>query len=277
MDRHLNVVILGHLQTTIDRRRRRPPVFVQLESDGARADLLDESFGTRAVAFSGEAEVHREGVGRLQHEAYVCAAGRAGRRVRARRRPGPAADERRDAAGERRRDLLRRDEVNVRVDAAGGHDEALGRDGFGGDADHHPFGDPCHHIRIARFADTGNAAVLDADVRFVEPGPVDDERVGDDAVERVFFGYARRLTHAVAQHLAAAEFAFVAIHGVVALDFGDEIRVAEPHPIAGRRTEQLGVVSMIDGMAHGFFTSFTLSRTGARSCCRRERRGGRRS
>ena len=34
------------------------------------------------------------------------------------------------------------------------------------------------------------------------------------------------LSHAVAQHFAAAELALVAVDGVVALDFGDEIRVA---------------------------------------------------
>ena len=65
------------------------------------------------------------------------------------------------------------------------------------------------------------------------------ERVGDDAVERVVVADARRLAHAVAQHLAAAELALVAVDGVVAFDFGDEVRVAEADAVARRRAEDV--------------------------------------
>ena len=49
-----------------------------------------------------------------------------------------------------------------------------------------------HHVRVAGLADAGDAAVLDADVGLVDAGPVDDQRVGDDAVERLGVGDARR-------------------------------------------------------------------------------------
>ena len=54
-------------------------------------------------------------------------------------------------------------------------------------------------------------AVLDADVRFVDAGVIHDERVGDDAIQRVLRADARGLAHAFANDFAAAEFAFVAI------------------------------------------------------------------
>ena len=81
-------------------------------------------------------------------------------------------------------DLLRADEVDVRVDAAGGEDQPLAGDRLGRDADDHPVGDAGHHVRVAGLADAGDAAVLDADVGLADAGPVDDQRVGDDAVER---------------------------------------------------------------------------------------------
>ena len=99
--------------------------------------------------------------------------------------PGAAADERRHAARERLVHLLRADEVDVRVDPAGREDQALAGDRFRRDADDHSVRHAGHHVGIAGLADAGDAPVLDADVGLADAGPVDDERVGDDAVERV--------------------------------------------------------------------------------------------
>ena len=71
--------------------------------------------------------------------------------------------------------------------------------------------------------------------------------VGDDAVERVAIAHARALPLPIAKDLPAAELALVAVHGEVALDLGDERRVAEAHAVAGRRAEHVGVVPSIDG------------------------------
>ena len=132
--------------------------------------------------------------------------------------------------------------MNVRVDAAGREDEPFAGNRFGRGAHDHVRRHAGHHIRIAGLADAGDSSVLHAHVRLVDAGPVDDERVGDHEVERVGLGHAGRLSHAVAQHLAAAELAFVAVDGVVALDFGDEIGIAEPDPIARRRSVDVGVM-----------------------------------
>ena len=79
-------------------------------------------------------------------------------------------------------------------------------------------GDARHHIGIARFADAGDEAVFDADIGFVDAGAIDDERVGDDAIERVVVADAGGLAHAFANDFAAAEFAFVAVNGEIVFD-----------------------------------------------------------
>ena len=53
--------------------------------------------------------------------------------------------------------------------------------------------------------------------------------------------HRRRLSHAVANHLAAAELGFVAVRRQVALDADEEIGVGEADAIAGRRTVVIGV------------------------------------
>jgi hypothetical protein len=52
VDRHLNVVLLGHVETVVDRSRRSAPIFVQLEPDAASHHLLDQRLGQAGVAFA---------------------------------------------------------------------------------------------------------------------------------------------------------------------------------------------------------------------------------
>ena len=54
-------------------------------------------------------------------------------------------------------------------------------------------------------------------------------------------GHALALAHAVADHLAAAELHFLAVDGVVLLDLDPQLGVGEPHAVAGRRAEHLGI------------------------------------
>ena len=61
-------------------------------------------------------------------------------------------------------DLLRADEVDVRVDAAGGDDHALAGDDLGGRRRSRSVDDAGLDVGIAGLADAGDAAVLDADV-----------------------------------------------------------------------------------------------------------------
>ena len=133
--------------------------------------------------------------------------------------------------------------MDVRVDAAGGGDEPLARDDLRARADDDV--DAGLHVGIAGLADAGDAAVLEADVGLDDAPVIDDERVGDDGVGDVRGG-ALALAHAVADDLAAAELHFLAVDGVVALDFDDELGVAEPHAIARGGAVHLGVGAAVD-------------------------------
>ena len=267
VDHHLHVLVLGEGEAAVDRRRRRSPVLVELEAHCTGADLLHEARAHRGVALAGEAHVERQVVCGLQHAADVPCARRAGGRVGACRRTGPAAHEGGDAARDRLERLLRRDEMDVRVDSTGGEDEALAGDGLGGHPDDHALGDAGHHVRISGLSDPGDAAVLDPDVGLEDAGPVDHQRIGDDAVERVLVGRARHLAHAVAQDLAAAELALVAVGGLVSLDAGDEVGIAEPDPVAGSGPEEVGIVAALEIPAHGV-SSFPNPSEIARSTAR---------
>src|SRR5207244_2602161 len=136
VDRDGDVELFGNPEAAIDRRRRRPPILVQLEAAGAGLDHLDERLRLRRVALAEKAEIDRDALGRLHDEREVPTARRAGRRGGPGGRPGPAPEHRRDAAVERLLGQLWADEMDVRVDAAGGDDAAFAGDHFGARADH---------------------------------------------------------------------------------------------------------------------------------------------
>ena len=195
----------------------------------------------RRVSFAEKSEVHRPGFGGAQHLLQVPAPGRAGGRVGAGGRARSAADHRRGAVRKRFVDLLRRDEVNVAIDGAGGDDLAFARDHFRGRADHQIGIDARLRVGISGFADFHDAAVADSDVGLHDAPMIDDQRVGDHQIERAVLGLARgrgALAHAVANHLAAAERDLVAVDGEVVLHFDDQLGVGQANAIAawwGRR------------------------------------------
>src|SRR5262249_5582274 len=84
-----------------------------------------------------------------------------------------------------------------------------------------------------------------------DPGPIDDQRVGDDAVERLGVARSGHLPHPIAEHFAAAELAFVAVDCVVALHLGDQIGVAENQPISSSGPEHVRIMTAAERLAHG--------------------------
>ena len=248
VDHHLHVHRVGDRQAAVDRRRRRAPVLVQLQRAGAGPHHLLERRGPRGVALAGDADVDRHAVDRLQHPADVPRPRRAGGGERAVRRPGAAAEQRRHARVQRVVDLLRADEVDVRVEAAGGEDPPLAGDDLGARAD-----DDRHAwlgVGVAGLADRGDPPVPQPDVGLVDAGPVEDQRVGDDRVDRALGARGLRLAHAVADRLAAAELHLLAVDGQVALDLDDQLGVGEPHPVAGGRPVHVGVGDAGDAGGH---------------------------
>ena len=82
--------------------------------------------------------------------------------------------------------LLGADEVDVYIEGACGDDVSFTGDDFGGDTDDHVFVNARHDVGIACFANANDTAIFDADVGFVDACVVNDERVGDDEIQRVF-------------------------------------------------------------------------------------------
>ena len=91
---------------------------------------------------------------------------------------------------------------------------------------------------VSRVANADYTAALDADVGLYDAEfGVENQRVGDDHVKRFGVPGQGRLAHAVADHLPAAELDLVAVAGAlgdeVALDFDEQISVAQTHLVAG--------------------------------------------
>ena len=203
----------------------------------------------RGVALAGEAEVHRETFGGLDHAAEVPGARRAGGGVGAGRRAGAAAEHGGDAGVQRLVDLLRRDEVDMRVEDAGGEDLAFAGDRLGARADDDV--DAGLDVRVAGLADADDLAVLDADVGLDDAPVVDDQRVGDDRIDGALAARELRLAHAVADDLAAAELHLLAVGGEVLLHLDDQVGVGEAHLVAGGRAEHLGIGGAGNAVGHG--------------------------
>ena len=129
VDRDLHVVLVGDRQAVVDRRGRRAPVLVQLQADRAGLDLLVErARGRLALPLPRKPRFIGKRVGRLQHARDVPRA-RACRSWRWCRSAGPVPPPIIVVTPRHQRllDLLRADEVDVRVDAAGRDDAALRR------------------------------------------------------------------------------------------------------------------------------------------------------
>ena len=239
VDRDLHVHPVGHGQAVVDRGGRRAPVLVQLQPAGAALDLLLDAGRLAGVALAEEAEIHRQAFGGLQHAADMPRARRHRGGERAMSGAGAAAHHGGDAAIERVVDLLRRDEMDVAVDAARGDDLAFARDRLGARPDDDV--DAGLDVGIAGLADRDDAAVLQADIGLHDAPVIEDQRVGDHGVDGALRARALALAHAVADHLAAAELHLLAVDRVVLLDLDEEIGVGQPHLVAHRRAEHAGI------------------------------------
>src|SRR6516162_9484933 len=98
------------------------------------------------------------------------------------------------------------------VDASGGEDQAFTCNDLRRSPDFHARADSIHDARISRFTDSGNPAITNRDVGFIDPGVIQNEGVRNDQIRGASAPRGLRgLSHAVANDFAASEFAFVAI------------------------------------------------------------------
>ena len=101
-----------------------------------------------------------------------------------------------------------------------------------------------------------NALILDhwgvvkADIGFHDPGPVDDQRVGDDGVGGTLGAGDLGLAHAVADDLAAAELHLLAVGGEILLHLDDQVGVGEADAVADGRAEHVGIGGAGDACGH---------------------------
>src|SRR5262249_10809860 len=192
--------------------------------------LFDDRIRLVRAAAREEAEIHREALGRAQH----LFAGPGAAAINGKHRSEPAPEQGCDAARKRMSALIGADEMHMHVQAADGSDHAFAIKDLGVRPDDQPRIDAGHNVRIPGLADGNDLAALDADVALDDAGDrIDDERIDDDHVDSaVGQAMAGVDAHAVAQRLAAADYALLAIDRVVALDLYEQRGIAEPHEVA---------------------------------------------
>ena len=167
-------------------------------------------------------------------------------------RPGAHPDHGGAATGQRVVRLFGRQEMRVRLDHAGGHDQLVAmhdrrvRSGIQAGCD------TGHDLRVPGLSDTDDAAAPHADVGLDDPEDrVDDQRVVHDKVQGPFgVGAAGPEPLAVAHDLAGPGGQFVAGMGVVVFDFRQQGRVAQADHVAGCRPVEArvpGTVHLHDG------------------------------
>ncbi len=146
-------------------------------------------------------------------------------------------------------DLLRTDEMDMAVEPARGQDPALARDGLGPGA--HDDIDARLGIGVSGLADRRDPPVPQPHIGLVDAGMVDDQRIGDDRIGRALPVGDLRLSHAVADHLAAAELDLFAIGRVVLLDLDEQIGIRQSHPVARGGAVHIGIGGAGDLGGHG--------------------------
>src|SRR5262249_38658055 len=159
VDKDLHVHVIRDGKAAVDRGRSRPPVLMKLEAARSCFNLLDQTCGKARIAFAEKAEIHGKGIGSLEHPPNMPWSWSAGRGSRPGRWPCPTAHHRGEARIKRLLDLLRADEVDMHVDAAGSDNLAFGGDHLGSRSDNYV--DVGLHIGIACFACGGNTPILD--------------------------------------------------------------------------------------------------------------------
>ena len=117
--------------------------------------------------------------------------------------------------------------MNVSVDGAGGQNLSFSGDDLRPGPDGQAAGNAILNVGIARLADGADLSVTNTDIRLDNAPMVDDDRVGDNEVRGSLGSGALGLTLTVPNHFASAEHHLFPVGGVVSLDLGNQIRIAE--------------------------------------------------
>ena len=156
-------------------------------------------------------------------------------------------------------DLLRRDEMDMRIHPPRRKDAPLARDDLGPRPDDDI--DAGLRVRVPRLADLRDPPVAQAHIGLDDARPVHDHSIGDDRIHRARRPRDLALPHPVADHLAAAELHLLAIaqrigtacgplRDQVALHLDDQVGIAQPDTVAHRGTIHVGIGGAGNHMGH---------------------------
>src|SRR5262245_55530374 len=127
----------------------------------------------------------------------------------------------------------------MRVDPAGSDNAAFACDHLGSRSDN--YFDVRLHIGIASLAYCSNTPIPNGNIGLRNSPVVENQRVGDDGIDRALAAGTLRLTHAVADHFPASELHLLAIDREVLLHLDDEVGIREANPVADRGAKHLRI------------------------------------
>ena len=96
------------------------------------------------------------------------------------------------------------------------------------------------NIRVARFSDSANAAVLNADIGFYNPPPINNQGIRKYSIGTVFT-HSLRLTHTITDYFATAELHFLSVDCEILLYAGEEFSISESDPITDGWSKHFGI------------------------------------
>jgi hypothetical protein len=143
----------------------------------------------------------------------------------------------------------------VAVDTAGGEDLPVAADDLCGRSDHERGIHPVHGVGVACLADADDPAVPHADVGLHHTPVVEHHDTGDHQIGGAVGTCGERLSHRLADHLAAAEDHLVAgtgrAHGAILGHLDQQVGVRQPDPVADGRPQQRRVPRPVDARHRG--------------------------
>ena len=129
------------------------------------------------------------------------------------------------------------------IDCSSCKDHALSGDDFCRHPDFHSRCDTVHDAWVPRLADARNASISDGNVCFDDASVIYNDDVRDHNVRSaVSSGSCWRLTHPISQYFSTPENGFIAVDGVVFLNFGKQLGVTEPNLIPNCGSKVLSIV-----------------------------------
>ena len=136
--------------------------------------------------------------------------------------------------------------MDMHIERTGGQHMAFTRNNLGRNP-HDEIGiNTRHNIGITRFANTGDAPIFNPNIRLVYPRIINDKRIGNHEIQRPILRHTRGLAHTIAQHLAPAKFAFIAINCIIILHFNDEMGIAQLNAVSPCGTVHTGISDSIN-------------------------------